>query len=215
MTTNEILDLANKEAPVLMKKTAAMVYLLETLDPELAKEVTNDFAEIASHVEEKTKTAGFADSAKAFGKDVGSAAAKGTAAAIVAGLGTAIATDLFHRAKRGLSSHSNWKSMMDANPHLKDFDQAQVRRSFKSVQKYAPDIASDPMAAGALTYKLTHSSGDQDLILRGALELQEKAVKNRFGPFQAPGKFDFTRPPSAEDEINKIKLERMKAGKES
>lgn len=172
MTTEEMMVLADREAPELMAKTAMNMQLLERMAPEFMDEVVEDFQSVITKVSEKSKTAGIGSA----GKDIFIAGAKGVGATVVAGLGVAIASDLYNAARRGLTSGRNWKRMMEANPTLRDHNQQEVRRAFQMVQRNAPDVAADPMAAGSLVFNVV-STGDVPGVAHKQLVEQVQAQK--------------------------------------
>lgn len=203
MTTQELLKLAASESPDLVAATAAIMRELESA-PDFLADVLADFKTVTEKVETKTKAA----SVKGWLGEVGNQAAKTIATTAVVGLGLAAATDLYNAAKRGLSNKANWQRMMDANPHLKEHPVEDVRRAFKTVQRFAPDIAADPMVAGSLTYRMAHAPiGDHDKILRDALQLQkDRADAHEKGNiFRSQGKMDFSQksnPTNIQQQVN-------------
>ena len=183
MTTQELLKMAADANPELVEKIASTLQELEAIAPEFMEDFTEDADAIVGRVNEKTKeAAGFfsAENMKTLGRGVLSTAVT----TAVLGVGMAVGTDLYNAARRGLTSGRNWKRMIHANPDLKDIDLATARRSFKTVQKYAPDIASDPMTAGSLVYRMSHAVvGDHDKLLRDTIALQSEHNKAKYTPF--------------------------------
>jgi len=86
--------------------------------------------------------------------------------------------------------------MMEANPALKEHPQEEVRRAFHMVQSHAPDVAADPMAAGALVYNVV-STGDTPGVMHKHLTEMVKAQKDKaesmYRPFQSTPKAEWPR----------------------
>jgi len=188
MTTNDVVKLAYAEAPDLMEETAFVLRLLERIEPSHVSEVAGEFQKIAERVCTKTKTADIASGAKDFGMGVG----KTLAGVVAVGLGTAIATDLYNASRRGLTKGRNWKRMMEANPELKESDKATVSRHFTSLQRHAPDIAADPLAAGAAVQRLmSQPELRYDQQLRELMDTQKSKMDTTYKPFDKPPKLEF------------------------
>jgi hypothetical protein len=167
---------------------------LEATAPEFMDEFSTDASAIFDRVGEKTKEAG---AEKFFSKEtaqnIGKTIATTGAVTIALGVGTAIGTDLYNAARRGLTSGRNWKRMMSSNPDLHEQDVADVRRAFKTVQKYAPDIAADPMTSGSLVYRMMHAApGDHDKMLRDTITLQKDYMNTKYEPFKSVPKVDLS-----------------------
>jgi hypothetical protein len=197
MTPQELLKMAADESPEVMKELVSTLKELEATAPEFMDDFSSDASAIFGRVNEKTKEAGAVvekffskDNVGKFGKSVATAAA----AATVLGIGTAIGTDLYNAARRGLTSGRNWKRMIEANPELKEQSITDARRAFKTVQKYAPDIASDPMSSGSLVYRMMHAApGDHDKMLRDTITLQKDYMNTRYEPFKNSPKVDLSQ----------------------
>lgn len=142
MTTEEILQAVAEGQPELMAKTAQIVAITERLHPDFVPGIVQDFETICSVVKEKTasdKATGW----KSYGIGVG--------AHVAGGLLSAIATDLYDAAKRGLSKGRNYQRIMEANPTLKrDVDRKSLSMAFDALHRYAPDFTADPLIGGAL-----------------------------------------------------------------
>jgi len=183
MTQTDIIKAAHAAKPDLMQKTATMLQELESLDPVSAQEVAAEMREITAYALGKSKEA----SVGGFFADVG----KGIAGTVVLGLGTAIATDLYNASRRGLTSGRNWKRMIEANPALKDHPQERVRSAFHMLQRHAPDVASDPMAAGAMVYNVVHSGemeGSAHKLMESMVKAQTEKAKSYYAPFSGGAK---------------------------
>lgn len=171
MNVEDILLAAEASAPDLMDKTAQSLAILERMDPEVAEEVVSDFIEIVNVTLEKTSAAGAVE--KSLAKRVG----EGMVMMGAAGFGMAIANDLFNAAKRGLTKGTNFKRMMDANPHLKELDPKAVKSAYNTLHHYAPDFTADPNLGGQLLHSMVEVPQNQatlvkDLI-RSSKELHE------------------------------------------
>ncbi len=178
MRTADILQMAFDAEPEMMKEAAVSLALLQRIQPAFVPDVVEDFQKIAKRVSEKTKEAG----AKDFAKGVGFYAA-GT---VAAGLGLAIATDLYNAARKGLTQGRNFRRMMEADPELHGRDRQRLQQAFRVVQRNAPDVASDPLAAAALTAKYMDApEHGHDKNLREMLELQRAKQEARYTPFSS------------------------------
>jgi len=198
MTTEELLKLSAEAEPEKMRKTAACLALIEKLDPEGVPEVLGDFQKIAENVSSHMEKLGtWQDTAKRIAGGIGTAAA----ISVGAGVATAAAVDVLARARRGLTSATKYKAMLAANPELEHGDKAtdetraKLRPAFKTIQRFAPDIAAAPEVAGALVYRLVNSPvGDADRVLRDALALQKEHVQSKWRLDGAMPKFDLYSP---------------------
>jgi len=188
MNLPELMKTASAADPESMKKIAACIDLLEHYEPEAVSELTADFRAYAEHVNGKMKTAASATDSwaqKAWGgtKEIGVGAAKTLAGSLLVGMGLAASTDLLRMAKTKLTESRNFKRMMDANSNLRSKSPAELRQAFKSLQKFAPDVASDPLAAGSMVWHLTSSlEGDHYKPLREAVTLQKEMARRSFLP---------------------------------
>ena len=141
MTTEEILKAVSEAHPEVMAKTAQIVAITERLHPEFVPGIVSDFETICSVVKEKTadKMTGL----KPY--------ALGVAGSVAGGLMSAIATDLYDAAKRGLTKGRNYQRIMEANPHLKrEVDKRSLSMAYDALHRYAPDFTADPLLGGAL-----------------------------------------------------------------
>lgn len=144
MTKQELVELASQSSPQKMEKTAAMMFLTEKLSPEYAAECAAEFNQILDAAEGGlNKLASKKETARAIG-----IAAAGTTAAA---LGTAIASDLYDAAKRGLTASSNFNAIVRANPSLlENHSKADLRRAFNTLHRYAPEMTADPNMGGQI-----------------------------------------------------------------
>jgi hypothetical protein len=142
MTTEEILKVVAEEQPEMMAKIAEILHATSTLFPALVPEVMQDFDTICSVVNEKTAASG-TPNFRAFAIGAGGAAA--------GGLLSAITTDLYDAAKRGLTKGRNFSRIMEFNPNLKrEVDKKQLSAAYNALHRFAPDFTADPMVGGAL-----------------------------------------------------------------
>lgn len=190
MTSLDLVKLAGLAAPELMKKTAMIAQLTERIDPDSARALFADLDEIISHAGEKAKTAG---ALSEWAKRTSIGAGTAVAGTVGAGLGIALATDMYNAARRGLTSGRNWKRMIEANPELKEKHKLEeVRKHFNSLHRAAPDVAADPLAAGAAVHNLIQASGLEGQYARSLTDIakmQKDRVEARYAPFgNAPGK---------------------------
>lgn len=161
MSHEDILREVSEYEPELMDKTAQAIALTSKLYPAFAPGIFEDFEVILGTVEEKT--ASIADLAKKVpegAKRVGLALGATAGAALM----SALATDLYDAARRGISKGSNFKRIMEANPTLKkEVDSKKLTMAFNAIHRFAPDFTADPMVGGAL--------------LRQVADLPEMSVK--------------------------------------
>jgi hypothetical protein len=196
MTTHDMVKLAYDEAPDVMERTAFMLRLLERIEPEFVADVSSDFQKIAERALQKTKTAAIGEAAASFGKSVG----KTLAGVVAVGLGTAIATDLYNSARRNLTSGRNWKRMIESNPALKENELGRVRTHFNALQRHAPDVAADPLAAGAAVDRLMHLPEQRyDQSLKEIMDLQKTKTDTMYKPFVGSAKIDWGKKDTRED----------------
>jgi hypothetical protein len=189
MTIEELVKFAHAEAPETVEKIAEALHELEE-DPVELREVLADFQKIAARVTEKSKTAG-------LWKDVGAPAARTLGTSVALGLGVALATDLFSRAKRGLTAKNNWKAMLEAHPPLKENDLGRVRYYFNSLQKHAPDVAADPLGAAAAVENMVRVEGSPGIYaqtLKSQIDLQKTINDAKFKPFDRAQKITIQLP---------------------
>lgn len=145
MNTQEILKAVSEAQPELMAKTAQIVAITERLHPEFVPGIIADFETICSVVNEKT--AAMQDFGERFGRPL----ALHVGGTVAGGLMSAIATDLYDAAKRGLTKGRNYQRIMEANPNLKrEVDKRSLSMAFDALHRYAPDFSSDPLIGGAL-----------------------------------------------------------------
>lgn len=167
-----LMKLAQDERPDLIEKTAHAVAELELISPELAQEVSAEIGGILLHATEKGKTAAVSEAtreaAKAFGGRAGNfgMVLGGT---LVAGLGAAIASDLYDAAKRGLTKGGNFRRIMEANPKLKsEHSKGDLARAFSTLHRYGPEFSADPLVGGAL---LSHIASFPEMSHKQVIEL--------------------------------------------
>lgn len=189
MNLEALIKVSSAANPEAMEKVAECISLLDRLAPEYVPELMAEFQEIADHVNDKTKEANAgADATSAWAKhvwpttkEVGVGALKTLGGTILVGLGLAASTDLLRAAKSKLTEGRNFKRMIEAHPYLKERPVSELRAAFKSVQHFAPDVASDPMASGAIVFRLANASpGDHDRSLRDAVAIQKDAPRHMF-----------------------------------
>ena len=116
-----------------------------------------DFLEEYGPAEEKT--AGFADSAKGFGRDFGSALGFGAATAgasgVIAGIGVA-AGKIYNAATKA----RDFRNMMSFNPDLQehhDRDPRMFNQMFTSLRNMNPSYSKDPLVAGTYMRQMVES----------------------------------------------------------
>lgn len=155
MTHEDLLKEVGEHQPEVMAKTAQAIALSDKIAPEFTRDIFRDFEVILETVQEKTASTTL-DTAKKVGIALGST--------VAAGIMSAVATDLYDAARRGLSKSRNFKRIMDANPSLKkEVDGKKLTMAFNAIHRFAPDFTADPMVGGAL--------------LRNVAELPEMSFK--------------------------------------
>lgn len=176
--TQDLLNLASEESPELVEKTAEILHALQAAEPEFAEELVEDIGKITSFTEEKTAN---------IGQTVGAALAEGGrhaamvefrnqaliggAGMLVAGLGSALATDLYDAAKRGLTKARNFRRIMAVTPELQGADTKRVKASYSALHKFAPEFTSDPIMGGSILTALVGApSGLEHQILTNAIK---------------------------------------------
>jgi hypothetical protein len=142
MQPAEILEVAKQVRPDLVTKTASAIALLERMSPAHAEDLVQEVSAILTHTHEKTAAADYG----AFGL--------GVAGTLTAGLGTAVASDLYDAAKRGLTKGRNFKNILEgATPELRAHykeDPKKVKRIFDTIHRYAPEFTADPFYGAGL-----------------------------------------------------------------
>lgn len=185
--SQEMIRLAGRAAPQLMTETARMLSILEQTSPEFVPDVLADFEKISSVAAEKSKTADVSDvspgmlstgvSVMGWGKSMGGNLATG----VVAGMGAAVASDLYNAVRKGLFKKRNWERMISSNPELKERGLGEVRKHFNTLQQTAPALAANPIAAGAaVTQLLDIPSNRYHQILTELAEDQKKIVDAQY-----------------------------------
>jgi hypothetical protein len=175
MIQREFLEQVNGVAPELMQKTAEA---LAEVDPAFLPEVRQDFQTICDVTLEKV--AGGPSQGPGLG---GFALAVG--GTMAAGLATAIATDLYDAARRGLTKSRNFKRLMQANPDLKDYDQKRLKESFNTLHRYGPEFTADPLMGGSLLKALAGLPGNEHTLMKDVLKARKDyldAKKEKFSP---------------------------------
>jgi hypothetical protein len=166
MNSTDFLKLASLVKPELIEKTAKALAALELVSPEHANELKAEMdAIIARPLQLMEKNAGAASAiASAYGKvpqGVKTVAVLGVGSAL-AGLGSSIATDLYDAARRKFTSGRNFKRIMDANPELsKGFDKKQLKATFDTLHRYAPDFTADALMGGSLLSAMAQVPGNE------------------------------------------------------
>ena len=175
MNATEIIQAASEAKPELMEKVAQAIYVLERIDPAFAADLTSEVETIISYTSEKTAEKG----AMGAGLKPWAAAVGGT---LAAGLMGAVATDLYDAAKRKLTSGMNYKRILEANPDLKkQYSAKQLKSSFDTFHRYAPDFTSDPNLGGQILKSMAEIPENQHQIVKDLLNSRNNLsnVKDR------------------------------------
>lgn len=176
MNLKDVLTLAHKARPDLIEKTAA---IMSELDAESEAGVIGEFHVIADVLNEKT-------AATADFKGLGLAIA-GSAAA---GLGGALASDLYDAARRGLTKDRNFKRIMEMNPGLKNQvdDPKRLRTAFDTLHRYAPDFTSDPSLGGSVLKSMVNlPEGSEANFISSLISSRSTLVNTRRSQFRSDG----------------------------
>jgi hypothetical protein len=203
MRTADILQMAHEADPELMKEAALHLALLERVAPQFVPEVVEEFQKISQRVSEKTKEAGVKD----FLTGVGKNALGITAGTVAAGIGLAIATDLYNSARKGLTKGRNYRRMMEANPELKNIEKQYGKERFNTMfgvlHRNAPDLAADPFFSGAFMSRTVPADKDlaageefvETLLKRQKLRSDTKGDPFKGVKFPLPSEPDAPLPP--------------------
>lgn len=216
MTVEEMMELAAETEPELIEKTAADLWELEHNAPEFFPEACEIFEKIATRVSEKEKTAVNWKNVGDWGKRVGGAAGTALAGTVLLSLGTSLANDIHHGVRTVFTKSRNYKRMQAMEGDVlreKGVSEAEARKHFNTVQKYAPDIAANPMAASAAVVRLAGSpAGNYDTQLKELLTTQKARIEAKYAPFDkpkfSPDKPDFKK--ELEDAEARAKLEQYR-----
>lgn len=177
----ELLKAAGEAEPELLEKVAQALLVLEHIDHDLAKELTQEISAITEYTQEKVA-----------GQPLGGPAAWGLAVggSLAGGVLTAVASDLYDAAKRKLTSGMNFKRIMEANPELKkNYNAADLKRNFSTFHRYAPDFTADPNLAGQILRSMSEIPDNQfqtvkDLLNSGKFLRDIK--RGQFQPMNTP-----------------------------
>lgn len=172
MTSQELLAEVNKVHPDIIEKTAEALSVLEELEPEFARELSEDITAITNVTMEKAAAADFA-------LNVG----KGIATGVGVGLLGAVAGDLYDAAKRGLTKGTNLKRILANNPELQRGDKKALINSFNTLHRYAPEFTADPMLGGQILNRMVELPNDQLNLVKDLLasrKVLREAKKNQF-----------------------------------
>ena len=195
----EILKAAGEAAPELLEKVAKALFVLEHIDPEFAEDLTAELSTITEYTSEKVSAT-----------DLGGpkAWALGVAGMVGAGLAGAVATDLYDAAKRGLTKGMNFKRIMEANPDIKrNFDQKDIKKSYDTFHRYAPDFTSDPNLGGQILKAMVEIPENQHQLVKDLLNSRKNLrdiKKGQYSSMNAP-----YIPASVLDDMDDKRVERM------
>lgn len=195
----DIIHAANEAAPEVMEKVAKALYVLERIEPELAADLAAEISDITDYTNEKVAASDLGG-VKVWAGAVGGA--------IAAGLAGAVATDLYDAAKRGLTKGMNFKRILEANPDLKkNYDSKQLKKSFDTFHRYAPDFTSDPNLGGQILKSMAEIPENQHQIVKDLLTSRKNLRDTKRGQF-APSNTPFI-PQSAIDNATDKQVERQ------
>jgi hypothetical protein len=176
MTHEDLLKEVGEMQPEMMAKTAQVIALSDKIAPEFTKDIFRDFEVILETVFEKTASTTL-ENAKKIGIMLGSTAA--------AGIMSAVSTDLYDAARRGLSKSRNFKRIMEANPSLKrEVNPKQLTMAFNAIHRFAPDFTSDPLVGGALLRTVAELPDSSYKTIQDAISTQAKINDAKSKHFQ-------------------------------
>ena len=175
---SDLLHAAAEESPELVEKTAEILSVLEKAEPEMAQEVVDKMNDIAVFTQEKTASVGasvsealVAGGRRAALNEFGLQAAIGGAGMLVAGLGAAVATDLYDAAKHGLTKARNLRRILAMSPELQNQDPKRVRSAYNALHQFATEFTADPIMGGSILSALSGSPiGMEHQILQNAIK---------------------------------------------
>jgi hypothetical protein len=172
---SEILKAAQEAEPELIEKVAKALYVLERIDPDFAADLTAELDAITEYTNEKV-SADMTGGAKAW---LGAAGG-----ALALGLAGAMATDLYDAAKRGLTKGMNYRRIMEANPELKkNIPAKQLKSSFDTFHRYAPDFTADPNLGGQILKAMAEIPENQHQIVKDLLNSRKNLRDVKKGQF--------------------------------
>jgi hypothetical protein len=189
MNTAEILYAAEQVRPDLLEKTATALALLERLSPHHEAQLREELAEITGYTHTKLAAAAGYGPMSRFGAALG-----GT---LIAGLAGSMATDMYDAAKRGLTKGTNFRSIMRANPELKQFDKERLNRSFDALHHYAPEFTANPLLGGSLLKSVAEVEGNEHVIIRDLINARKNLQDAKHTQY-SPGKVEIDLPSAAD-----------------
>lgn len=172
---SEILKAAGEAEPELIEKVAKALFVLEHIHPDFAADLTAELDSITEYTHEKV-------SADAFGGIKPWAGAVG--GMIAAGLAGAVATDLYDAAKRGLTKGMNYKRILEMNPDIKkNYDQKDLKKTFDTLHRYAPDFTADPNLGGQILRAMAEIPQDQHQLVKDLINSRKNLRDTKKGQF--------------------------------
>lgn len=206
MNPKELLQAAHDAQPETMNKVAAMLFLADRLDPELAAEYAKDAVVILGRATEGMEKLSDLSAMQQVGVGVGSA--------VAGALGTSIASDLYDYAKRSLSASRNFNNILKTNPGLlESHDKAHLRSAFNTIHRYGPEFTVDPMAGGALLRAAAGAPESIHLLVSGISKNRKEVIdakRKNFEPRLDMGGSYMTATHRAEDKAERAEAERKK-----
>jgi hypothetical protein len=177
MNHEQTLKLAGKSEPEMMLKTAAILKSLEETDIEAFQEVVEEIAGFTSLVKTKTASAG----------NLGLAM---TGAALAA-LGSAVATDAYDAARRGLTKSRNYKRLLEHNPDIRErYPTEEIRKTFDTLHRFSPDFTNDPLVGGTVLKRLLEFPQESERVVRDLIASRKNLVESKgkyFHPMASAG----------------------------
>lgn len=189
MDMNDFLKIANETSPELIEKTAVALAVLEKISPEHAEEVRGDMEKVlARPIEHMEKNAGAAAAVSKVWEATPTPLKAGLGA-LGAGLGAALATDLYDVARRGLTKGRNFKRIMDANPELsKGYEKRLLSGSYSTLHRYAPEFTADALMGGTILKAMAETPDNQLNIIKTLLDSRKNLIEAKGKQF-SPGRY--------------------------
>lgn len=204
MNQTELLRAAEEADPILMRKVASTLAVLETEFPLFAKQLAEEINQISEYTTEKLAAV------QGYGPIARWGAATG--GAILSGLAMSVAGDMFDSAKRGLTKGRNLKRIMATNPELKKFDKQRLQQSYDALHLYAPEFTADPMIGGTLLKAVAELPGNEHTVIKDLInarkslqEAKDKQYKPGHFGIELPDQADIAR--DAEQRAHQVRME--------
>jgi hypothetical protein len=134
---------------ILMQKVAEAapekyLFIMKTAEEVRESPYRDEILEQLGAIVKKAAAMGNPSMLRRFG-----GAAAGVGAMAATGIAYSLAGDMYDAVKRGISKTRNYRTMLEANPDLKDLPAANVQKAFATLHRFNPEFAGDPTVAGS------------------------------------------------------------------